>query len=95
MQSRLTAEQSAGVLGRWIPSAVAMAAAVIALTIPPFEASAKQARRAQPALVRAPGHERGAQAPLRQARTMTGPPPIVVAQCEDALYLVGIGSGQR
>lgn len=54
MQSRLTAEQSAGVLSRWSPSAVAMAAAVIALTIPPFEASAKPARRAQPAETAAP-----------------------------------------
>ncbi len=54
MQSRLTAEQSAGVLGRWIPSAVAMVAAAIALTTLPFEASAKPARRAQPAETAAP-----------------------------------------
>jgi len=26
---------------------------------------------------------------------MSGPPPIVVAQCDDALYLVGIGSGDE
>ncbi|EKS31870.1 L,D-transpeptidase [Afipia clevelandensis] len=54
MQNRLTAEQSAGVLGRWIPPAVAMVAAVIALTTLPFEASAKPARRAQPAETAAP-----------------------------------------
>jgi hypothetical protein len=54
MLNRLTAEKSAGVTGRWTSPAIAMFAAVIALTMLPLEASAKQARRTQPAETAAP-----------------------------------------
>ena len=54
MVNRLTSAKSTVAMRRWGPPAIVMLAAMVALIAPIAEATAKQARRAQPAEATAP-----------------------------------------